>query len=76
MLRQTADRYGSKWKNKYKLHDLLRDYQELRPDSLGHSLQEACGHEGVPRDEGKAHRALVDCFSVLDVMRAYVKNEM
>ena len=76
MLRQTAERYELQWKNKYKLHDQLRDYRELRPDSPGHSLQEACDHEGVPRDESKAHRALADCYSVLDVMRAYVKNEM
>ena len=76
MLRQTAERYELEWKNLYKLHDLLRDYRKLRSDRLGHSLQDACGHEGVPRDESKAHRALADCYSVLDVMRAYVKNEM
>ena len=76
MLKQTANRYELQWKNKYKLHDLLQDYRELRSDRLGHSLEKACGHEGVPRVESKAHRALADCFSVLDVMRAYVKNEM
>ena len=42
----------------------------------GHSLQEACSHEDAPYDKSKAHRALPDCHSVLDVMRAYVKNEM
>ena len=76
MLRQTAERYELEWKYKNKLHDLLRDYRKLRSDRLGYSLQEACGHEGVPRDESKAHRALVDCYSVLEVMRAYVRNEM
>ena len=76
MLRQTAERYGLKWKTKYKLHDLLRDYRELRPDRLGHSLKEACDHEGVPRTESKAHRALADCYDVLEVMRAYVRDEM
>ena len=76
MLRQTAERYELEWKNKYKLHDLLRDYRKLRSDRLGYSLQEACGHEGVPRDESKAHRALDDCFSVLEVMRAYVRNDI
>ena len=76
MLRQTASRYGLNWKTKYKLHDLLRDYRELRPDRLGHSLKEACDHESVPRDESKAHRALADCYSVLEVMRAYVLYEM
>ena len=49
MLMQTASRYGLQWKNKYKLHDLLSDYRALRPDRLGYSLQDACGHEGVPR---------------------------
>ena len=76
MLWQTADRYGLAWENKYQLHDLLSDYRKLRPDRLGHSLKEACSHEGVPRDENKAHRALDDCNSVLDMMRAYVRNEM
>lgn len=76
MLRQTAERYELEWKSKFKLHDLLHDYRGLRPDSLGHSLQKACNHEGVPRDESKAHRALADCHDVLEVMRAYVKNEM
>ena len=76
MLRQTAERYGLQWKNKYKLHDLLQDYRELRPDKLSHSLEDACGHEGVPRVESKAHRALPDCYDVLEVMRAYVRNEM
>ena len=76
MLRQTAERYELEWKNKYKLHDLLRDYRKLRSDRLGYSLQEACGHEGVPRDESNAHHAQADCYNVLDVMRAYVKNEM
>ena len=76
MLRQTAERYGLQWKNKYKLHDLFRDYRELRSDKLCHSLEKACGHEGVPRDESKAHRALPDCYDVLEVMRTYVRNEM
>ena len=76
MLRQTAERYGLEWKNKYKLHDLLHDYRKLRSDRLGYSLQEACDHEGVPRDESEAHRALADCYSALEVMQAYVKNEM
>ena len=76
MLRQTTSRCGLKWKSKYKLHDLLSDYRALRPDRLGYSLQEACGHEGVPRDESKAHRALPDCYSVLEVMRAYVRNDI
>ena len=76
MLRQTANRYGLQWKNKYKLHDLLQDYRELRSDRLGYSLQEACGHEGVPRDESKAHRTLPDCYSVLEVMRAYMRNDI
>ena len=64
------------WKNKHRLHDLLKDYRQLRSDRLGYSLQEVCGHEGVPYDKSKAHRALPDCRSVLDVMRAYVKNEL
>ena len=76
MLRQTAERYGLKWKNKYPLHDLMRDYRALRPDRLGHSLAEACGHEGAPYDKNKAHRASADCYSALAVMRAYVNNEM
>ena len=76
MLRQTAGRYGLQWKNKHMLHDLLQDYRQLRSDRLGYSLQEACGHEDVPYDKSKAHRALPDCHSVLDVMRAYVKNEL
>ena len=76
ILRQTAERYELEWENKYKLHDLFRYYRELRSDRLGHSLQEACGHEGIPRDESKAHRAPPDCYCVLDVMRAYVNNEM
>ena len=75
MLKQTANRYGLQWKNKYKLHDLWQDYRKLRSDRLGHSLEEACGHEGVPRDESKAHRALPDCYDVLEVMRAYVRYE-
>ena len=73
MLRQTAERYELEWKSKFKLHDLLRDYKKLRSDRLGHSLQEACDHEGVPRNESKAHRALADCHDVLEVMRAYVR---
>ena len=76
MLRQTAERYGLEWKSKYPLYDLLRDYRELRNDRLGHSLEKACSHEGVPNDKTKAHRALADCHSVLAVMRAYVNNEM
>ena len=39
MLRKTANRYGLQWKTKYKLHDLFREYRELRSDRLGHSLQ-------------------------------------
>ena len=76
MLRQTATRYGLNWNSKFKLHDLFRDYKSLRSDKLGHSLQEACRYESVPRDESKAHRALADCYDVLEVMRAYVKYEM
>ena len=76
MLRQTAERYELEWKYKNKLQDLLRDYRKLRSDRLGYSLQDACVHEGVPRDESKAHRALADCYSVLEVMRAFVKYEM
>ena len=76
MLIQTADRYGLKWKSKSKFHDLLRDYRILRLDRLGHSLEDACGHEGVPRNEIMAHRALADCYDVLEVMRAYVRDEM
>ena len=76
MLRQTASRYGLQWKNKHRLHDLLQDYRQLRSDRLGYSLQEACGYEGVPYDKSKAHRALPDCYSVLEVMRAYVRNEI
>lgn len=76
ILRRTANRYGLQWKNKYRLHDQLQDYRQLRSDRLGHSLQEACSHEDAPYDKSKAHRALPDCHSVLDVMRAYVKNKM
>lgn len=76
MLRQTAERYGLKWKNKYPLHALMRDYRTLRPDRLGRSLADACGHEGVPYDKNKAHQALADCYRALAVMRAYVNNEM
>ena len=74
MLKQTEKRYGLKWKSKSKLHDLLSDYRNLRPDKVGHSLEEACRHEGVSHNESKAHRALTDCFDVLEVMRAYVNN--
>ena len=76
MLRQTAERYHLRWKAKIRFHDLLRDYRRLRPDKVHHGLADACRQEGVPSDKNKAHRAQTDCYSVLDVMRAYVKNEM
>ena len=76
MLRQTAERYHLRWKAKIRFHDLLDDYRKLRPGILHHGLADACRHEGVPSDKYKAHRAQADCYSVLDVMRAYVKNEM
>ena len=76
MLRQTAERFHLRWKAKIRFHDLLRDYRRLRPDKVHHSLEDACRHEGIPSDKKKAHRAQADCFSVLDVMRAYVKNEL
>ena len=76
MLKQTAERYHLRWKAKIRFHDLLEDYRKLRPGLSHHSLADACRHEGVPSDKYKAHRARADCYSVLDVMRAYVKNEM
>ena len=62
MLRQTASRYDLQWKT--------------NTDFMTGCLQEACSHEGAPYDKSKAHRAPPDCYNVLDVMRAYVKNEI
>ena len=69
MLSQTASRYGLSVRS-VPWRDALADYRRLRPGGR-HSLRVAGKREGVAV-EGPVHRALLDCRTVLAIMRRVV----
>ena len=53
-------------------HDLIPAYRKARPGGR-HRLEDAVRREGVRAHD--AHRALGDCYAVLDVMLAVVESD-
>ena len=74
MFLQTARRYRKRvplaLRNDW--HDLIPAYRRVRPGGR-HRLEDAVRREGVRAHD--AHRALGDCYTVLDVMLAAVESD-